>query len=279
MKRYIYIILVLALGWINTATAQEAADSLATAAEAEMPAQEAANVADGESAEELWDRANTAYINGDYNTAEKIYLALADRGLSSSKLYYNTANCYFKQGDTGRAILYYHRALRLAPGNPDIRYNLSVAEARTKDNIERIPEFFFTEWLRSLRQMMGCTAWSIISLVMLVCALSLFLLFLLSQRLPLRKLGFYGTLVTALCFVVTTWFAAGERRDILDRNNAVVMSNSAAVKSSPDKAATDLFMLHEGTIVKISDSLEDWSEVTIADGKKGWIESRAIEVI
>ena len=51
------------------------------------------------------------------------------------------------------------------------------------------------------------------------------------------------------------------------------------MKSSPDKSATDLFVLHEGTLVKISDRLEGWCEITIADGKKGWLECRTIERI
>ena len=93
---------------------------------------------------------------------------------------------------------------------------------------------------------MGCTSWSILSLVALLAALGLFLLYLLAQRLPLRKAGFYGTLVAFLLFVVTTWFAAGERHEILDDTQAVVMTASTAVKSSPDKSSTDLFVLHEG---------------------------------
>ena len=57
------------------------------------------------------------------------------------------------------------------------------------------------------------------------------------------------------------------------------MNASAVVKSSPDKSSTDLFVLHEGTLVEISGELENWCEITIADGKKGWIEQRAIERI
>ena len=171
------------------------------------------------------------------------------------------------------------RALRLAPGNDDIRYNLSVAEARTKDNIEQIPEFFFTEWMRGVRRLMSCTAWSVFSLAALVCALALFLAYLLAQRLPLRKAGFYGTLVAAAVFMLTSWFAMGERREMLDDTQAVVMSLSTAVKSSPDKSATDLFVLHEGTLVEITDRLDNWCEITIADGKKGWLECKTVETI
>ena len=57
------------------------------------------------------------------------------------------------------------------------------------------------------------------------------------------------------------------------------MTSSAAVKSSPDRSATDLFVLHEGTLVRITDRLDGWCEVTIADGKKGWIDGRTIETI
>ena len=146
-------------------------------------------------------------------------------------------------------------------------------------NIEQIPEFFFTEWMRGVRRLMSCTAWSVFSLAALVCALALFLAYLLAQRLPLRKAGFYGTLVAAAVFMLTSWFAMGERREMLDDTQAVVMSLSTAVKSSPDKSATDLFVLHEGTLVEITDRLDNWCEITIADGKKGWLECKTVETI
>lgn len=281
MKRFLFVMIL--LGSLLPAVAQEdsvrqegaavaipssAADTTAVAAAPQQV-----------SAEELWDRANTAYINGDYHAAMELYEELTARNLGSAKLYYNLANACFKDGETGRAILFYHKALRLAPGNDDIRYNLSVAEARAKDRIESIPDFFLTQWVRAVRSTMSCTAWSILSLAALFVALGLFLIYLLAQRLSLRKGGFYGTIVAGLLFVLTTCLAAGERREMLDDSHAVVMAASTAVKSSPDKSATDLFVLHEGTLVTISSRLEGWCEITIADGKKGWLEAKTIETI
>ena len=100
--------------------------------------------------------ANTAYINGNFHSAAEVYEEILSRGVSSVKLYYNLANAYFKEDRIGKAILYYKRALRLAPGNDDIRHNLSVAEARTKDNIEDIPEFFFVTWMREVADLQIC---------------------------------------------------------------------------------------------------------------------------
>ena len=125
----------------------------------------------------------------------------------------------------------------------------------------------------------GMRAIRALSVLALVLALGLFLLYLLAPRLALRKAGFYGTILAGVLFVLTTSFAAGERREMLDDTQAVVMAASTAVKSSPDKAATDLFVLHEGTLVTISSRLEGWCEITIADGKKGWLEAKTIETI
>lgn len=281
MKRYtLFLILLLGCAALR---AQEPVDRLAPQPVADSLAPQPAAAADVPAAAlppaQLWDKANTAYINGDFRTAIQTYERILAGGLGSAKLYYNLANAYFKENWPGKAILYYHRALRLAPGNDDIRYNLSVAEARTKDNIAQIPEFFLVEWMRSVRHTMSCTAWSVVSLAALACALGLFLLYLLAQPLSLRKTGFYGTLAAAALFVCTTWFAAGQRRAMMDDTQAVVMSASTAVKSSPDKSSTDLFVLHEGTLVRLSNRLDGWCEVTIADGKKGWLECTTIETI
>ena len=229
--------------------------------------------------DKAWSAANEAYIAGEYARAEQLYSRIVADDKFSAKLYFNLANTLFKQNKLGEAILYYHRAQRLAPGDDDIRHNLAMAEALTKDRIEQVPEFFLKTWLRSVRNMLSCSTWTVISLVMFALTLILALLFVLAQRLTLRKTGFYGMLATALLFVATTWFAASERRVILDREAAVVMASAASVKSSPDRSATDIFVLHEGTTLRVVGTLDEWSEVVIADGKKGWIESSKIERI
>ena len=195
------------------------------------------------------------------------------------QLYYNLANAYFKAGHHGKAILYYNRALRLAPGDADIRYNLDVANTFTKDRIAVVPEFFLKTWVRTIRSSLGCTAWSLLSLGALALMFILVLVYLLAGRLVWRKTGFYGMLVMFVCFFAFTAFAISERNEQLDSTEAVVMSSSVSVKSSPDKSSTDLFVLHEGTKVRTVNELDDWREIVIADGKKGWVEARTIETI
>ena len=141
---------------------------------------------------ERWETGNRAYIEGNYDKAIEEYTAILDGGEYSMKLYYNLANAYFKAGANGKAILYYNKALRIAPSQEDIRHNLALAEAQTKDRIAVIPEFFLNRWLRTLRNSMSCTAWSVLSLVWFGVLLAFGVLFLLASQVRWRKVGFYG---------------------------------------------------------------------------------------
>lgn len=279
--KYITLFLLLGILWTGSAFAVEQVSTQESLPEKTTPAEKTGNSEEAVApkADDLWQLGCTAYLAGNYREAITDFEKILAQGLASSKLYYNLGNSYFKEEQLGKANLYYHRALKLAPGNEDYRFNLSVAEARTRDKIERVPEFFLTEWVRTMRQAMSCTAWTTLSLVLLVMALGLTLAFLLAQRITWRKIGFYGTCLTALLFIFTTWMAWGERKSMLDKSDAIVMSSSVAVKSSPDKSGTDLFILHEGTSVKIMSKIENWCEVTIADGKKGWVEFHKLEKI
>lgn len=227
----------------------------------------------------LWERANDAYISGDFAESAALYLKILDQGLFSAKLYYNLGNAYFRNGDNARAILYYNRALLLSPGDDDVKHNLAMAEGLTKDSIEEVPEFFLNEWMRTVRNSIDERVWALLSILSFATALALALLFLLARHTLLRKTGFYGTIAALVLFIAATSFAASQRKAMIAREGAIVMSTAAPVKSSPDRSATDIFVLHEGTKVRVVSTLDRWSEIVIADGKKGWIETDKIERI
>jgi SH3-like domain-containing protein len=96
----------------------------------------------------------------------------------------------------------------------------------------------------------------------------------------LRKIGFFGGFALLLLFLFSNLFASQQKQNLIYRKGAIVISPSVAVKSTPAKNGTDLFILHEGTKVNITDgSMKGWKEIRLADGKEGWIESSKIEII
>ena len=108
----------------------------------------------------------------------------------------------------------------------------------------------------------------------------LLLVYLFSDRIWLRKVGFFGGFVLLILFALSNLFAWQQKQDLLFRKGAIVISPSVTVKSTPAKNGTDLFILHEGTKVSITDgTMKGWMGIRIADGKEGWIESNMIEEI
>lgn len=51
------------------------------------------------------------------------------------------------------------------------------------------------------------------------------------------------------------------------------------IKSSPSETGTDLFLIHEGLKVEITDSLDSWKEIRLSDGNKGWLRDSCLVVI
>ena len=165
-----YLLSLLALLSTFTAVAQQGEQS-----EANQPQTVAVEVDNMT----LWERGNQAYIDGDYAAAVAAYNSIESRGYSSARLYYNMGNAYYKQGQIGKSILYYNRALVVAPSMDDARYNLEIAEAQTKDKIAVVPEFFLNRYMRTLRSAISCSAWSAMSVVMFGVAIVFVLIFLL----------------------------------------------------------------------------------------------------
>lgn len=227
----------------------------------------------------LWDRANNHYVNADYKKAIVLYDSILTEGYASSKLYYNLGNAHFKNNNIGKAVLNYNKALRLSPYDKDIEYNLSVANSYVKDRIDTVPEFVVNRWAKAARTQLSSDQWAIISLVVLALVLAAILLYLLADKRYLRKAGFYSAIVLVVLYLITTSFSAKAHKEINDSSYAIVMSNSAAVKSSPDNNSGDIFILHEGTKVKVIGAYNSWNEIQIADGNKGWMRSGAIELI
>lgn len=227
----------------------------------------------------LWDEANTAYYNNDYVSAVALYDSIARSGMVSSKLYYNMGNAYFKAGKIGKSILYYNKAQRLAPGNEDIAHNLEIANTYTRNRIEPIPDFFLKRWMRSFSSIMSGNSWAVLSVVFFGLVLGGLLLYLLPLGRRARKAGFYGGLAALILFLFAFSFAATDHKESTDAAQAIVTSASASVKSSPDNAGKDLFLLYEGAKVEVRDSLNGWREIVLADGNRGWIKAEAIEMI
>lgn len=223
--------------------------------------------------------ADDSYRKGNYQQAIADYTTLLRQGVSAD-VYYNLGNAYYRSDNIAKAILCYERALLLSPGDKDIRFNLQFANSKTIDKITPENEIIFVTWYKSLINLASVDTWAHISIVCIVFALLLALVYLFSSRVVLRKTGFFGGLTLLAIFLLTTLFASQQKSALENRCGAIVMSPSVVVKQSPVNNATDAFVLHEGTRVDITDNgMKGWKGIRLADGREGWVKSKSLELI
>lgn len=276
MMKYIYNII--AMAFVGLAMLKPI---VAVAADAEVTARA------------CWEQGVDAYESRDYASSIEAFEQVVALGYVSADLYYNLGNAYFKYGqqlveeglgefsggELGRAVLNYHRALKLNPAMEDAEYNLDLAKDYTNDT-ESLPESFIAGLWVGLRNIMSINAWTIVSIVMLAVLFVLVIFYLLSDRVAVRKVSFFTALVLFICLILSTSLAVSSRRAMLnDCRAVVVVADITSVHASPDSNSKVIRQPSQGVTVSVGREHGEWCEIVFADGEKGWIRLSQIEKI
>lgn len=223
--------------------------------------------------------ADDEYAKGNYQQAIKDYQEILKTGVSS-EIYYNLGNAYYRTDNITQALLAYERALQLSPGDNDIRFNLQYARSKTIDKITPETEMFFVTWYHSLVNFTSVDRWANTAIVSIVMALLLILVFLFAPQMWARKSGFYGSAVFLLLFAFANLFAFQQKHELETKQGAIVIAPTVNVKKTPAASGTDVFVIHEGTRVDITDrGMKQWRGIKLADGREGWLKTSQIEEI
>ena len=226
---------------------------------------------------ELYQEGNRLYQQGDFEGALDSYLRVRDAGFESAELYYNVGNAYFKVGELGRAILFYERARRLVPGDADVVANLELARSLTADEIAPLPRFWpiraASWWLnvfpRSMLIVLVGASYLVATGAAMVLILGNGTLTVWARR---------TALISAALVVVFGGTLGARELDMGRPEEAVVLSPEVNVQSAPsDDPALQLFVIHEGTKVRVDRRSEEWLEVVLEDGKVGWVPADVVE--
>jgi tetratricopeptide (TPR) repeat protein len=238
------------------------------------PAWSAADVATG-----LYNRGNDRYAAGEYEEAIEEYLGAVACGVESGVLYYNLGNAYFKEGDLGRAILWYERARRLLPRDEDVRANLDYALAFLADDLPTPSPGIVLGWLFATS-----TFFNLRELVLLVsgmyAALVLALILLVLYRgLRFRRARLTAAVVLGCCLL---FFGSIFAYRVYARSHsvhAIILAHETDARSGPGDDYQKLFTLHRGTSVEVREQRQGWILVKLPTGAGGWIAGDALEPI
>jgi tetratricopeptide (TPR) repeat protein len=224
-------------------------------------------------------KANEDYSKEKFKEAIDGYNQVLMTNLESPEVYYNLGNAYYKTGQYTLSILNYERAKLLAPDDEDISFNLQVANQKVVDSIQELPGIFIVRWWNALVNSQTTDTWAVLSIFSFVVFLTMLGFYFFAKTSEVKRITFWSGCFL-IVFTIFSWsFAAKQKSTMVNHTYAIVMQPTVTVKSSPSEKGTNLFVVHEGLKVKITDKLGDWVEIRLADGNKGWLMTESVERI
>ncbi|MEO8515366.1 MAG: BatE protein, partial [Flavobacterium sp.] len=104
-----------------------------------------------------------------------------------------------------------------------------------------------------------------------------FLGYYLSNTTVLKRIFFVAMVFLLLFDIMSVSAGFFEKNRRQNDRPAIVFADVTTVKSEPNSAAQDAFVLHAGTKVYVLESLNNYKKIQLLDQKEGWIEKSAIK--
>jgi hypothetical protein len=223
--------------------------------------------ADLQNPQQRFDAANKAYNDGSYEEAIGLYRSLIDEFGLSAPLLHNLGNSYANNGRYGHAILQYMRALRITPGDNDIKGDLELIRQKTglfqKDKSFREEFFSFFDM----------NQWALLALAGYAAAA---LLVLLRLRFSLGKKAD----AACLFFVAVVCISAlGAWQQRVSWSGGVVLISDTRLLLSPFNSASSLGIVEEGSLVYAEKQYGAYHYVRDERDRSGWIPSSSFAPI
>ncbi|HSH05683.1 MAG TPA: tetratricopeptide repeat protein [Anaerolineae bacterium] len=223
--------------------------------------------------------ANAVYENGRYAEAAQLYEQLVRAGFEEGALYYNLGNAYFQQGELGRAILNYKRAMLLTPRDRDVRANLALARGQRIDRYDEGEGTLLELWSGWTRRWM--TVNEMAGLVLGLWCLVMVMV-MVYGRLGTEARGWGRWL---LLVVVVVWLGGvmslGNRVYLAEARPAgVVVTGEVAVLSGPGEQYGVAFELHSGAEVAVLEGRGSWVRLALpGDELQGWVPESMVGMV
>lgn len=209
----------------------------------------------------------TAYEKGNYAEALDAFVQAAAVGQNAA-LHHNIGNTYTQLNEGGRAIAHFHKALALAPRNPETKANLNLVYQRLGRTAPEPTLFTRIAGLLTLNSWVWLT---VIAFWLLVFSLAL------PKILNWRPSATWSTrIVFSIALVVCACALFGYHSLA---KLAVVTDLETPLRPSPAQHSQTIAFLQPGETVAIDRNHGDFTHVTLQSGRSGWIDSSGLIAI
>lgn len=211
-------------------------------------------------------KASQAYNNKNYTQSIDIYESLIQEGYASKEVYFNLANAYFRDSNSGLAIANYRRAWFYQPNDPDIIANMNYAieSARSTKNedsfiTDNVTKFSMKDW----RNISFIGIWGLVIFI------------LLFRFLPQKRFFTFGIMLSILISIIS-FTGIGVWKSIISSDEIIIVNKGIIARYAPLVEGKEYYSINEGSRAIIIDSKEGWNKINF-NGRQGWVQTKVCE--
>ncbi len=224
-----------------------------------------------------WSKANQLYQQKQYDSALAYFQLVAATHPNTAEVYYNMGNTCYKLNKVALAVLNYERALNIRPDYKEAQENLWLTQSHINNHVQDATDVFFINWWKNITASDKANKWAVWALIVFILMVALLVInrvrkqnqALIPKQIP-GILAFVWVCIMLLAFVATKHL---DKSDV-----AVVMFNDAPLMNNEIKGKP-LSLIPEGTTVKMSTIKGEYVEVTLPDGRTGWVQLNLLNKI
>ena len=215
----------------------------------------------------LFVKGNNYYNDKDFSNSVKYYENILNQDIYHQDLYFNLGNAYFNLENYGNARWAYEMALDLSPRDEDIIYNLNITKSKIPNLIEP-PESLIIDSLNMILDNFTYRNFVFLTSILILLSSILFIIYKIRPS-QINKRIYY-----LLLFLSFVSLVLSVDRFIWMKNNKfgiIVSENTAAYSAPYVNENIKIFTLFSGNKVQVSQNTKEWIEISVIDGRKGWI--------
>ena len=220
-----------------------------------------------------WKKGTAFYTQKQYDSAAFYFEQIAASKPLNADVYYNLGNTYYRLNKIALSVLNFERALRLSPDHKEAKENLILAQGRISNHIHSASDIFFIDWWHSITRSDKATMWAVLALITFTLIIVSMFLKRNRIRIPVQLPGIFAFI--CVCLLILAFTSA---KNSMQHNAAVVMVGDAPLMNAEQKGKP-LALIPEATTVQIKSERGSWLEVSLPDGRTGWLQQSVIEKI
>ena len=226
---------------------------------------------------EINDKAIAAYQQKDYGGAMREWKRLRAEGNADPDLSYNIGLAESLSGNLPEALLNFEKAIRYKPADTNLQKAIQQERNKIENAVIAVKPFFLVEWYKVWLAMLSPRMWALSALLLILIAVVQWLIQLgiIKAKQPAFSVNIWIPVTMGMLCLI---FSILSYREIYRVNEGIIFSE-CPLQAGASIQSPQTRTLYQGEKIKVTDEISGWYKVKLLNLDEGWLKKECVKLI